>query len=71
MMWCMEINYKASDYIIDAIDEFIKDVLSELNIAARFYVLDGLGDVISNQRYDLEEAGPEMSYGETMTEALS
>ena len=51
----MEINYKASDYIIEAIDEFIADVTSELNLAEKFYVLDGLGDVISNQRYDLEQ----------------
>ena len=67
----MAINYQASDHIIDAIDAFIADVISELDTDARFYVLDGLSDVISNQRYDLEEAGPEMSYGETMTEALS
>lgn len=49
------INYKVSDHVIDAIDEFVADVISELNIAERFYVLDGLGDVISNQRYDLEQ----------------
>ena len=51
----MTINYRASDHIIDAIDEFIADVISELDIDAKFYVLDGLGDVISNQRYDLEQ----------------
>ena len=55
----MAINYKVSDHVIDAIDEFIKDVISELNLAERFYVLDGLSDVISNQRYDLEETLPE------------
>jgi hypothetical protein len=49
------IDYKASDHIIDAIDEFIRDVISELDTDARFYVLDGLDDVISNQRYELEE----------------
>lgn len=49
------IDYRISDRIIDAIDEFIKDVISELDLDARFYVLDGLGDVISNQRYDLEQ----------------
>lgn len=51
----MAINYKVSDHVIDAIGEFIKDVVSELNLAERFYVLDGLSDVISNQRYDLEQ----------------
>lgn len=49
------INYKVSDHIIDSIDAFVADVISELNIAERFYVLDGLGDVISNQRFDLEQ----------------
>lgn len=53
------INYKASDHIIDSIGEFIADVVSELNLAEKFYVLEGLSDVISNQRYDLEETLPE------------
>ena len=50
------INYQASDHIIDAIDAFIADVISELDTDARFYVLDGLSGVISNQRFDLEQA---------------
>ena len=49
------IDYRISDHIIDAIDAFIADVISELDLDAQFYVLDGLGDVISNQRYDLEQ----------------
>ena len=51
----MAIDYRTSDHIIDAIDEFIADVISELDLDAKFYVLDGLGDVISNQHYDLEQ----------------
>lgn len=49
------IDYRISDHIIDAIGDFVADVISELDIDAQFYVLDGLGDVISNQRYDLEQ----------------
>jgi hypothetical protein len=49
------INYKVSDHIIDSIDAFIAEVISDLDLDAKFYVLDGLGDVVSNQRYELEQ----------------
>ena len=51
----MAINRKVSDHIIDSIDAFIAEVISELDHDAKIYVLKGLDDVVSNQLYDLEE----------------